>query len=203
MELKIYKFLEKTNVEGPNTRFCIWVQGCNKRCKGCWAEGTWDYEGGQSYSVDELFNKIASTKGIEGVTFLGGEPFDQAKALATLAEKIKSINLSLVTFTGNTMEELLELKDEDVNKLLSYTDLLIDGRFEQDKFDLTRPWTGSSNQRYIFLTDKYSPEILKDIKNKVEIRIDNDGNIFANGMGDFKKLQENLSLQSVNNKVYF
>ncbi len=197
MKLKVYKFLEKTYVEGPNARFCIWVQGCSKRCDGCWAKDTWDIKEGQSFLVEELFDKIVNTKGIEGVTFLGGEPFEQAEVLSKLAEKIKSINLSLVVFTGNTIEELLALNDKNVNKLLSYTDLLIDGGFEQDKFDLTRPWVGSSNQRYIFLTETYSPDIIKETKNKVEIRIGKGGRIFVNGMGDFKKIQENLSLQSI------
>jgi len=203
MDLRIYKILENTKVEGPDNRFCIWVQGCKKHCEGCWAENTWNFDGGELLSVDKIFNKISKTKDIQGVTFLGGEPFEQAEALALLAKKIKEINLSLVVFTGYIWEELLELNDKNINDLLSYTDLLIDGPFEANNFDLTRPWVGSTNKRYIFLTDKYSFEDIKDTKNKIEVRIDKMGGLFINGMGDFEKIQKSLYLHYMENKVYF
>lgn len=194
MKLSVNKIIEKTNVEGPGTRFCIWVQGCTKRCKECWATSTWDKNAGTLYEIEEIFNKILSQKNtIEGVTFLGGEPFEQAKALAYLAKKIKETNLSLVVFTGLTLEELKAKNDTDVDALLSCTDLLIDGGFEVKLFDTSRPWVGSSNQRFIFLTDRYSKtEISKCNNNVVEIRINKDGNLFVNGMGDFNRLRKDL-----------
>ena len=196
MKLRVYKILETTQVEGPNKRFCIWVQGCKRQCEGCWATNTWPKNSGELFSVEELFNKIQAVKDIEGVTFLGGEPFEQAEALSHLAEKIKDAKLSLVTFTGYVLEDLLALKDDNINRLLSFTDLLIDGRFEQDKFDLNRPWVGSTNQRYIFLTDRYSTEDVIGVKNKIEVRIKKDGGIFVNGMGDFTQIQEKLGLHT-------
>lgn len=113
-------------------------------------------------SVDELFFLIKEQKGIEGVTFLGGEPFEQAKPLAELARKVHNLGLSVLTFTGNTFEELKKSENEDIQALLKYTDLLIDGGFEKENFDLSRPWVGSKNQRYIFLTDRYSAEEIKN-----------------------------------------
>ena len=101
--------------------------------------------------------------------------------------------LSLVCFSGYTHEELLEKKDKNINELLKYTDILIDGGFEKDKFDLSRPWVGSSNQRYIFLTDRYTLKEILSYKNKIEVHIDKDGRIDINGMGDFKE---------INNKFY-
>jgi len=201
MELNVYKILENTCVEGPNNRFCIWVQGCKRHCEGCWAVNTWDGDKGQLFSVDELFAQITSTRDIDGVTFLGGEPFEQAEALSLLAEMIKSVNLSIVTFTGYVLEDLLALADSNINRLLEFTDLLIDGPFEQDKFDLKRPWVGSTNKRYIFLTDRYSFDDIKDVKNKIEVRIAKDGYIFVNGMGDFEQIQEKLCLLPVENKL--
>ena len=98
-------------------------------------------------------------------------------------------------------EELQIKKDEQVNALLANIDLLIDGAFEYDKFDLSRPWVGSSNQRYLFLTDFYTPETVSQYKNKIEARIAQNGRLEINGMGNFRQIQECLSLQLGKNIV--
>ncbi len=197
----IYKILKNTTVEGPGVRFCIWVQGCKKHCEGCWAKDTWKFGWGTKYSVEELFSQIKSQPQIEGVTFLGGEPFEQAKELAELARLIKEEGLSVLCFTGYILEELRAKNDRHVNKLLDNIDLLIDGGFEQKNYDLSRPWVGSSNQRYIFLTDFYSADILKNTKIKIEVRISPDGKTEINGMGDFEEINKNFCLQLGRNNV--
>jgi anaerobic ribonucleoside-triphosphate reductase activating protein len=199
--LNIYKIIEQTCVEGPGKRFCLWVQGCRKHCEGCFARDTWDFGIGKNYSVDAIFEKILSQQDIEGVTFLGGEPFEQAKELALLAKKIQSKGLSVVCFTGYTIEEIRLQNDVDKNKLLDNIDLLIDGGFEKDSFDLSRPWVGSSNQRYLFLTNFYKMEDILQYKNKIEARISQDGRVEFNGMGDFHKLNKNFCLQLGKNNV--
>ena len=194
MKLNLFKIIKNTNVEGPENRFCIWVQGCSKHCDGCYAEETWSFDENKLFEVDDLFEMIKGEKDIKGVTFLGGEPFEQAEALSELAEKIQSIGLNVVTFTGLLYENLKNSKEKSVLKLLKNTDLLIDGGFEKDKVDFSRPWVGSSNQRYIFLSGKYDEKMLSSYKNKIEVRINKDGTIFANGMGDFSRLEEKLGL---------
>lgn len=187
--MRIYKIIERTFVEGPGERFCIWVQGCSKHCEGCFAKETWDISSGEEYSVSELFAMIKSQKNIEGVTFLGGEPFEQKEELLNLSKLIKKEKLSIVCFTGFRIEELKSQNDKTINELLGNIDLLIDGGFEKDKFDLSRPWVGSSNQRYIFLTEKYSENTIMQYKNKIEMRINTNGEIVINGMGDFEALK--------------
>lgn len=194
MAIYVYKILKRTKVEGPGVRFCIWTQGCKKHCSGCWAEETWDFDRGIAYTIDALYEMISSEKNIEGVTFLGGEPFEQAKELAQLSKLIKSKALSIVCFTGYTLEELKSKNDGAVNEFLKYIDLLIDGGFEKDKFDLSRPWVGSSNQRYIFLTDFYSFKDIEKYSNKVEAHLLPDGKLELNGMGDFEKIKKQLRL---------
>ena len=201
MQINVYKYLNKTNAEGPNQRFCLWVQGCSRHCDGCSAKSTWSHRKNRIMSVDELFFLIKEQKGIEGVTFLGGEPFEQAKPLAELARKVQNLGLSVLTFTGNTFEELKKSENEDIQALLKYTDLLIDGGFEKENFDLSRPWVGSKNQRYIFLTDRYSAEEIKNYKNKIEVRIEKNGFVFMNGMGDFDAIKRDLCLQSPKNSL--
>ena len=192
--MRIYRILKNTTVEGPGNRFCIWVQGCKKHCKGCFATDTWDFDGGEEYSVKELFTLIKKQKNIEGVTFLGGEPFEQAKELSKLAELIKKENLSLLCFSGYTIDELKKKNDKYINGLLSQIDLLIDGEYEQENFDLSRPWVGSSNQKFIYLTNRYSEAEIKKYKNKIEMRLNSNGGLEINGMGDFENLKNDFCL---------
>lgn len=199
--LNIYKIIERTEVEGPGVRFCIWVQGCKKHCPECFAKETWDFGAGKNYTVDELFFKIIAQKDIQGVTFLGGEPFEQAQELTSLAKKIKAKNLSVVCFTGYTIEQLKAKHSSTIEEFLRYIDLLIDGGFEKEKFDLSRPWVGSSNQRYIFLSDFYAQEDIVQYKNKIEARISLDGKLEINGMGDFERINKNFCLQLGKNNV--
>lgn len=199
--LNLYKIIPLTEVEGPNKRFCLWVQGCKKHCVGCWAKETWEFGIGTDFSVEELTELITNQKEIEGVTFLGGEPFEQAEPLSRFAQNVKKLGLSVVCFTGYTIEELRAKNSQAVNKLLENVDLLVDGGFEKDNFDLSRPWVGSSNQRYIFLTDFYSPEEIKKYKNKVEVRISEGGKLEINGMGDFERIKKDFCLQLGRNNV--
>lgn len=194
MKLNVFKILKKTRVEGPGVRYCIWVQGCSMHCKGCQAKHTWSHTDGQKLEIVDIISDIKKQKDIEGVTFLGGEPFEQAEALGEIAEEIKKIGLSVLCFTGRYIEDL---RQNSINhKLLNNIDLLIDGPFEEDKLDYSRAWCGSSNQRFHFLTDRYNEEVLKKYKNKVEVNILKNGFIFINGMGDFKKIIKKLSLKT-------
>ena len=137
MKLRVFKILKNTKVEGPETRYCIWVQGCSRHCKGCQAVHTWSHSGGKLVSINEIIEDIKFQKGIEGVTFLGGEPFEQAEALGEIAFAVKSIGRGVLCFTGGYIEEL---EQNPINKkLLDNIDLLIDGPFEIDKLDYSRP----------------------------------------------------------------
>lgn len=192
MKLRVFKILKHTSVEGPEKRYCIWVQGCSRHCKGCQAVHTWSHSGGTLYDTKDLISDILKQPDIEGVTFLGGEPFEQAEALGEIALAVKQANLGVLCFTGGFIEDLY--KEEKNKKLLDNTDLLIDGPFEIDKLDYSRPWCGSSNQRYHFLTDRYNEEIFEKYKNKVEVNIYSDGTVFMNGMGDFGDIMQKVDL---------
>ncbi len=190
MKLQIFKFIPFTLAEGPGNRACIWVQGCKIRCEGCFNDHSWDLKGGFSIDTEELYRQIIEQQDIEGVTFLGGEPFLQAKPLAELGKKLKEKNLSIVVFTGYTLEYLQALKDDSIKDLLDIIDLLIDGPYKQELRTFEKPWIGSSNQRYIFMTDKYShlEEKLNSFPNRVEVQIEKNGLVSINGMADFEKL---------------
>ena len=188
MKVRVHKILKKTKVEGPGTRYCIWFQGCSRHCKGCWAKATWAPDGGKELDAEDVLKDILATKGIEGVTFLGGEPFEQPQALEFIARGVKEAGLSVVCFTGGKLEDIKN------REILNYIDLLIDGEYKEEEQDFSRPWVGSKNQRYHFLTDRYDEKILTEYKNKIEINIQKNGLIFINGMGDFENFTRNLEM---------
>lgn len=148
----------------------------------------WDKNGGTLYDVDVIKNLIYENKDdIEGITFLGGEPLEQIEAVTYLSEKIQEMGLTVVIFTGYDYSKISQ--KDDIKELVKHVDILIDGKFEEDKQDFSRPWIGSSNQKYYFFTDKYDESIIDKYKNKFEVRIDKNNHISINGMGDFKKLE--------------
>jgi anaerobic ribonucleoside-triphosphate reductase activating protein len=190
MNIRVYRILDRTKMAGPGHRFCLWVQGCSHHCNGCMAVETWSSNGGSNMETDDIVKRMPSVSSIEGITFLGGEPMEQAEAVYEIAKAAQAGGLTVTVFTGYTYRELLDKSEACVKKLLEVTDLLIDGPFMQNKFDLMRPWVGSSNQQYIFLTDKYSESDLVGVRNQVEVRIFSDGKALINGMGDFKKIKK-------------
>ena len=180
--MHIHRIIPQTRAEGPGLRFCIWVQGCSRRCPGCFNPETWSHTGGTEYSADELLVQILATPDIEGVTLLGGEPMEQAEELSLLARSVRQNGLSVLCFTGYTLEEIQCSENADMHTLLAETDLLIDGPYMQARRDLSRPWVGSSNQRYHFLTNRYSIRDVEPCPNRLEIRLHRDGACTANGM---------------------
>ena len=192
MQIQICRLLERTKMAGPGWRFCVWVQGCSRHCDGCMAEETWAHSSGIAMDTDELFQQISATREIEGVTFLGGEPFEQSEALAALVKQTQTAGLSVVVFTGFAYGELLRNENPHIRHVLDGIDMLIDGPFIQEQFDVSRPWVGSTNQQFHFLTDRYTENDLIGIKNQIEVRIAPNGKALINGMGNFAKIEKLL-----------
>lgn len=192
MELRLFQYISATRVEGPGVRACIQVQGCPIRCQGCAVQQTWPADGGLLYDSASLAGQILEERPrVEGVTFLGGEPFSQAAALAEIGRLVKAHGLSVVTFTGHLLEDIEKANREDFNELLAVTDLLIDGPFQHENVDYSRPWVGSTNQRFHFLTDRYRNlvETLELIPNRIEVRLKPDGRIMINGLAPIGKMK--------------
>ena len=185
MRLRISHLVSGSEVEGPGRRAAVWVQGCSIRCPGCFNPHTWSREGGSSVEVAALAEALLAESDIEGVTFLGGEPFDQAEALAAVGRYVRERGLSVMTFTGYRHELLLSDSRPGWADLLAATDLLVDGPFVRALADTGRPWIGSSNQRVIALTDRYrDARWAKPPATSLEVRVRADGTVFVNGMTD-------------------
>lgn len=192
MKLRVHEIIEDTRVEGPGNRTCVYVQGCLQECKGCNSPQTWDMNGGTDYDVNELAQKLLENKNIEGVTFSGGEPLLQSKALYELGSILKEEGLSIVVFTGYSYDVIEDINDANWNNLFSVTDILISGPYVEEEKTTDKIWVGSSNQEYQFFSDRYSSleDKLDSLENNVEVRINKDGSIIVNGMGDNRKIRE-------------
>jgi anaerobic ribonucleoside-triphosphate reductase activating protein len=178
--LRLAQIVACTEAEGPGRRFALWTQGCPLRCSGCCNPEMLPFEGGSPWEVDALLATVLGTPGLEGVTLLGGEPVAQASALAPLASRVRGAGLSVMLFSGHTLEELRALGPE-VQSLLAETDLLVDGRYDRALPDSRRRWIGSRNQRLHFLTDRYRPDDPRfTAPNTLELRLRR-GSLQVNG----------------------
>jgi anaerobic ribonucleoside-triphosphate reductase activating protein len=195
--LRIAYLRPATRAEGPGSRIAIWTQGCSIKCPSCFNPELWSVRGGSEYSPSELAEVVSSMveldSEIEGVTFLGGEPFDQPGELGLAAGLIRRLGLSVMTFTGFYLKDLEDSDDAGVAKLLAETDLLVDGPFLQDLLDQSRPWLGSSNQSFHFLSDRYSAKDV-EFRDALEISIKTDGSVSLNGWAPTSRIEELLEI---------
>lgn len=158
MNIRIARLLDDSAVDGEGLRFVVFTQGCDKHphCPHCHNPQTWDACGGTLMDTDEIVEKIKENPLLQGVTFSGGEPFDQPKPLVELAQKVHALGLDVWSFTGWTLEELQARKDKDIDALLENIDVLVDGRFVMELRDLSLHFRGSTNQRIIDMKETLS-----------------------------------------------
>lgn len=173
--LNIAEICPTTHTLGPGSRFVIWVQGCCFNCPGCVSPDWIPMKEATSIEPKSLAELILSIPSIEGVTVSGGEPMLQASALGELFQELRQrSNLSLICYSGFTLEQLRSQNNPDLEKLLSLIDVLIDGQYI-DELNDNRGWRGSSNQTVHFLTSRHLPEahLFTERKRDVEIQIRN------------------------------
>ncbi|AKN33231.1 ribonucleoside-triphosphate reductase activating protein [Clostridium carboxidivorans P7] len=149
--IRLSGIIYESLVNGPGLRRVLFSQGCKHNCKGCFNPSTHCYDGGELRDMDELLDDIRKNPMLKGVTFSGGDPFEQASEFSYLAEKIKETNLNIWCYTGYTFEYIFEHRNEHEGweQLLNNIDVLVDGKFEEDKKSNNLKYRGSSNQRII------------------------------------------------------
>jgi anaerobic ribonucleoside-triphosphate reductase activating protein len=168
--LNLAAWIERSVVNGPGERFVIWVQGCPIHCPGCINPELWPIEPNHQVPVSEMATLILSTPGIEGVTISGGEPTLQIEALLALAKLIQERGLTILCYSGYTLDELRTRGDVLLNEFLEYIDILIDGPFLEAQ-SMPLPYRGSCNQRIHFL--HHAPpdwiEETSELERKIEL----------------------------------
>lgn len=184
--IRIAAVVPVTEAEGPGARFAVWVQGCAIRCPGCCNPHMFDHAGGEAIEPSALLARLDEVRGrVEGVTLLGGEPFEQAGALAPFARGARERGLSVVAFTGHLLEDLREGRPPGSAELLAEIDLLVDGPYVAALPEEARRWAGSTNQRFHFLTGRYAPGVEEirpgEPERTVELRFGLDGRMERSG----------------------
>lgn len=140
-------------VDGEGIRCSLYVSGCLFNCPGCYNKIAQNFHYGHPYT-QKLENKIIkdlSHSYVQGLTLLGGEPFLNTQVCLHLCKRIRKEfghHKDIWSWSGYTWEELMK-ESRDKLELLSYLDILVDGRFLLNKKDLTLQFRGSSNQRII------------------------------------------------------
>lgn len=146
----LYQLYHHSTVDGPGRRSVVQVSGCSIRCRGCFVPQTHQRENGNfvliASIVDEIINKREDH---DGVTILGGEPFDQPGSVAELVARLKHHNLHITIYSGYTLEVLIRRKLPSIDYILTHIDLLIDGPFVNGMSDGAGEYRGSRNQRFI------------------------------------------------------
>lgn len=146
---------------GEGVRVTLFVSGCTNHCEHCFQPQTWDFEYGQPFTpeTEERILFLLAPGYINGLTLLGGEPFEpeNQRALFPFVRRVKDAfpDKNIWAFSGFTYEELLQAGGyshcEVTEELLSLLDVLVDGRFVEALKDISLRFRGSSNQRLIDL----------------------------------------------------
>lgn len=147
-----YAKIRKMDISnGPGIRTTLFVSGCTFNCEGCFNKKAQSFDYGLDWTeeVEDDFIEYTNHPNIIGVNLLGGEPFQQDKDIMIhILKRIKEeTGKSIWTWTGYLIDNLLD--DEKSREMLKYIDVLVDGRFENDKRNLMLMYRGSSNQRVI------------------------------------------------------
>lgn len=154
-----YNKIRKMDISnGPGVRVSIFFQGCHFHCDGCFNSDTWDFNGGKEFNEITINHilELCDSDVISGLSILGGEPLHPVNISGTVklckSFKEKYPNKTIWLWSGYLFEEYI--KDKEI---INYLDVLVDGRFEIEKYDSTLKYKGSSNQRVI--------DVKKTIKN--------------------------------------
>lgn len=156
-----YGELKKCDIaNGTGVRVTLFVSGCTNRCEGCFQPQTWDFCYGKPFTADteaEIFAELDKSY-VDGLTLLGGEPFEPKNqpTLTALLRRVKAQypHKTVWCFSGFRLgEELLTQgsypRTEYTDEMLSYIDILVDGRFVLAQKDISLQFRGSRNQRII------------------------------------------------------
>ena len=155
-----YGEIKKCDIaNGEGVRVALFVSGCRHHCKGCFNSMTWDFNYGKKFTeeTEEEILEALKPNYIDGLSLLGGEPFEpeNQEVLVKLLRKVKERypEKNILCDSGYVFDEELKTESrarcEYTDEMLSMLDVLVDGRFEEDKKNITLLFRGSENQRLI------------------------------------------------------
>lgn len=155
-----YGALKKTDIaNGPGVRVSLFVSGCTHHCKDCFNPETWNFDYGEKYTdqvTQEILEALAPDY-IQGITVLGGEPFEPSnqRELLPLYHAIRESypKKTIWVYSGYTLDQDLwqesRARIDITDEILSLIDVLVDGEFVLEKKNISLKFRGSENQRII------------------------------------------------------
>lgn len=155
-----YADIKKVDIaNGTGVRVSVFVSGCTHHCKGCFNSEAWDFNYGKEFNNESINTVIEYLNNpcISGLTLLGGEPLERSnqQGILPLVKKVKEKypDKNIWCYTGYSFDKDVMNKMyknwEETKELISYIDVIVDGKFEEDKKSLQIKFRGSTNQRII------------------------------------------------------
>jgi len=180
--LNVAEMVESSSIYGPGQRFVIWLQGCSRRCPGCWNVAMLPDTPRHLMKVDELLTEVVHTDGIEGITLLGGEPLNQSGPLEELVRNVKENGFTVMLYTGYEKDEIKETASLNI---INLSDIIVYGRYLEDERSEDLRWRGSLNQEIFFNNIDYKIKYSQGLEeNQTEIHISEEGEIVLVGYPD-------------------
>jgi len=153
--MKMAGFYDESISNGLGWRAVLFVSGCPHHCPGCHNEIAQDYNYGEDFKETEIIERIKNNSILNGITISGGEPLckENIAEVNHFIEEVKKEkpNFNVWCYTGYTLEQLKNRNDDVTNKTLNNIDVLVDGRFVQERRNPEIKFRGSDNQRILDL----------------------------------------------------
>ena len=166
--MEIDRILYPVESLGPGKRVVVWTIGCSKHCKNCSNKELWEKNNKKdipSYKVLDLIKNICKSEQVDGITFTGGDPFEQKDELIKIIEGLDGFCEDILVYTGYTEKELYDLlSEEEAEKVKTLVSVLIEGPYVDELNDNVSCLKGSSNQRIIIYNKNLCPIYNKYIK---------------------------------------
>ena len=182
---KTYSYEENEHLYGPGKRLLLFTQGCSLRCKGCVNQHLWQFGVGANITVEEV---LELCQDVEGITLHGGEPLDQSEGVLEIVKALKSVGKTIILFTGYQYKELSKSSQK---RVWSLSDLVVSGRYIEEKRNIYLQFRGSTNQRVYRHQGKYKNYQIKDGKSVAIIRLNENGEMQSRGFRN-QELEELL-----------
>jgi len=151
--MKMAGFYDESISNGLGWRAVLFVSGCPHHCPGCHNKVAQSYDYGEEFNQDEIVERIKQNSILNGITISGGEPLckENIKEVNKFIETVKKEkpNFDVWCYTGYTLEQLKGRQDEATNEDLKNIDVLVDGRFVQERMNPEIKFRGSDNQRLL------------------------------------------------------
>ena len=192
--LNLMGYVDESEVNGPGRRAVVWVQGCDRHCDGCFKPSSWFFDIEQLVDVEGLAKKILSNPRNEGLTFSGGEPFLQARALARLAQIAKAAGLNVMSFSGFTLAQLRsDNAPEGADSLLAQLDILVGGPFVRSQAIQSPNSIVSSGKQRVHVFNSDLQDRLDWASDEIEVHILKDGRRIVTGYRGQLSFSEQIS----------